>query len=67
MPLSAEAAAAAVNGLIGVDAIDDAWRFYEKVRRGADRRYSRDPHFAANLGRPSLFDWVFVNDGKIAT
>lgn len=67
MPLSTGAVATAVNGLSGADAVEDAWHFYEKVRNGADRKIARDPHFAARLATPSLFDWVPVNDGKIAT
>lgn len=67
MPLSTGAVAAAVNGLIGADAVEDAWHFYEKVRPGVDRRMSRDAHFTARLAKPSMFDWVSVNDGKIAT
>ncbi|MDX5986619.1 hypothetical protein SIL82_20385 [Sphingomonas echinoides] len=67
MPLPTGAVATAVNGLSGSDAVEDAWHFYEKVRHGANRKISRDPYFAARLATPSLFDWVPVNDGKIAT
>lgn len=67
MPLPDRAVAGAVNNLSKADAFEDAWHFYEQVRRGADRKTSRDPHFAARLATPSLFDWVPVNDGKIAT
>lgn len=67
MPLPASAVAGAINSLSRADAFEDAWHFYEKMRRGVDRKISRDPQFSARLTTPSLFDWIPVNDGKIAT
>lgn len=67
MPLTSEAIAAAVNGLVNAGNADDAWRFYSAVYRGTDRRISRDPNFIANLSTPSLFDWQPTNDGTVST
>ncbi|WP_230482006.1 hypothetical protein [Sphingomonas sp. Leaf21] len=66
VPISAEADAAVVKGLIDSNAIDDAWRYYATARKGADRRRSRDAGFDANLSTPSLFDWTAGRDPTLA-
>ena len=65
--LAPSAATATVNGLFRDDAVGEAWRFYTSIRRGADRRSSRDPGFTADLEAPSVFDWTPVNDGTLST
>lgn len=65
LPLSAEADAAAIKGLIDLAAIDEAWRYYASVRPGSDRRKSRDPGFTANLSTPSPFDWTTSIDPNV--
>ena len=65
--LSAGAATATVNALFRDDAVDQAWRFYQSLRPGVDRRRLRDPGFTADLEAPSVFDWTPVNDGTIST
>lgn len=67
IPLTPEAVAAAVNGLVAAGTVDDAWRFYSLMYQGVDRRVSRDPRFTANLSTASLFDWQPVDDGTIST
>ena len=57
------AQASTVNALIAGGHRDAAWSYFAMIRPGADRRRSRDPHFAANLDTPSQFDWTPVNDG----
>lgn len=54
------AAANAVNGLITANAFDSAWDYYRTLRKGADRRYSRDPRFGAQIEIPTAFDWTPV-------
>lgn len=66
VPISAEADAAAIKGLIDSNAIDDAWRYYATARKGVDRRRSRDARFDANLSTPSPFDWKVGRDPNLA-
>jgi len=67
MPVSSEATAAAIQGLIAAGAVDKAWEFYAAIRTGVDRRLSRDPRFTADLSAPSRFDWQPANDQTIVT
>ncbi len=59
--------AAAINELIGDGFADEAWRHYAAIRGGADRRQSRDPHFALASDAPTAFDWAPVSAGGIDT
>jgi len=60
------ARSALTGTLISKDYIDTAWAFYVTTHPGSDRRYSRDPNFAANVSTPSPFDWVSAEDGSIS-
>lgn len=66
VPITAEADAAAVKGLVARGEVQAAWRYYQTIRRGADPRKSRDPHFSASLSTPTLFDWVASSDPSLA-
>lgn len=55
-----------VNLLFDVGNIDQAWRYYAAIRRGAARTRSRDPGFTAMLETPSPFDWATLSDNSIA-
>lgn len=46
--------------------VDAAWRYFASIRPGADRRFSRDPRFSANVLDPLPFDWQPVSDGGIS-
>ncbi len=63
----AGAQTAVVNALVGARRFDDAWRYYATTRPAVVRKRSRDPNFTANLEAPSVFDWVAVNEGGVAT
>jgi tetratricopeptide (TPR) repeat protein len=63
----AAAQANVVNALVAGGQLDEAWRYYAAIRRGADRERSRDPRFAAGLESPSLLDWTPVNTGGVVT
>lgn len=60
------AAAAVVNALISKQQFNRAWSYYASTRKGADRRTSRDPKFAANIDTPTPFDWTPSNDDSIS-
>lgn len=66
-PVPEVASAAIVNLLIFDNLLDDAWSYYASVRRGVDRRQSRDPGFMAQTGASSPFDWAPVNDSGVTT
>lgn len=60
------AQASVVGILLDGGNVDTAWRYYAAIRPGASRTRTRDPHFAAMLETPSLFDWIPVNDGNVS-
>lgn len=65
VPSSAQASA--IAALLATGSADATWAYYASIRRGADRRRSRDPRFDAKLEAPSLLDWVAVNDAGVTT
>lgn len=66
-PVSEGAQVGVVNGLVASGATNEGWSFYASLRRGADRRRSRDPAFTAQLQMPSAFDWAPVaSDGGVS-
>lgn len=67
VPVSDEASARAIVGLIAKGKLDSAWSFYASVRKDADRRMSRDPRFMAALEVPSVLDWTPASSPGIAT
>jgi hypothetical protein len=66
VPVSKDANATVISTLVSRGLVDTAWRYYSSVRGVADRRRSRDPNFAANVGTPSPFDWRPLNEGGIS-
>lgn len=58
VPISARVSA--INMLVRRGYADEAWKYYASERRGADRRRSRDPRFAADLEVPTQLDWIPV-------
>lgn len=62
-----EAQAGLVNSLVARGDGAGAWTYYASIRRGVDRRRSRDPHFSAGLAHPSSFDWTQNNDADLGT
>jgi hypothetical protein len=44
--------------LLNDKATDSAWEYYAMLVPQADRRKSRDPHFAGTMDPPSRLDWV---------
>jgi hypothetical protein len=67
VPVSDQASAAVLNGMISTGLLDEAWSYYASIRPGADRRMSRDSRFTETPDAPSFFDWVAVNDEPIST
>lgn len=67
VPVSSEVDAVMINSLITGDEFARAWDYYAGIRKGVDRRLSRDPGFAVDVDTPSLFDWVPINDGGVTT
>lgn len=65
LPPSAGAHAALLTRLVDNGAPDLAWRYYARLRPGADRARSRDPGFAVALAAPFPFDWVVGTDPGI--
>lgn len=65
--LPAEASAAVLNALIAKNFTDQAWEYYSLIRKGSDRRRSRDPRFTAVIDAPSVLDWVLVNNESSAS
>ncbi len=65
--LNSAAQADLINALLAKDDGPGAWAYYSSIRRGVDRRRSRDPHFVAGLASPSLFDWTQNTDVDLAT
>lgn len=49
-----------VNALMAKGLPEEAWRFYESFRPGADRRRSRNPNFGLSE-TPAVFDWATLN------
>lgn len=62
--VSDAANASAVNALITAGQMDWAWSYFATIRRGADRRRSRDHRFSLNPETASQLDWTLVNDGS---
>jgi hypothetical protein len=67
VPVSEAAHARTVEALIAGRKVDVAWSYYATIRPGANRRQSRDPHFALAISEPSQFDWNAINDGGLVT
>lgn len=67
LPVPEEASALLIAALANKGMWDLAWSYYATVRVGADRRQSRDPDFSTSIKFPSLFDWMPVNGGGVAT
>ncbi len=57
-PVADVAKVNAINNLIVSGAIEDGWRYYQSVRKGATRQRSRDPEFDAALAAASMLDWT---------
>jgi hypothetical protein len=62
-----ELSAKVVDSLIKAGEIAPAWNYYTAFRPGSSRRRSRDPRFLVDPTYPSMFDWVPLGDGIIAT
>ncbi len=60
VPVPEVATANAVNALITAGAFDAAWNYYSALRKGADRRRSRDADFGAQVAVPTALDWTPV-------
>lgn len=61
IPVSPKASAGVLERLIESGDGQSAWSYYTVVRKGADRRKSRDPNFVTDLEVPTAFDWVPVD------
>lgn len=59
--------AAVVSRLLAADDLKTAWSYYASLRKGADRRFSRDPSFTAALESPTAFDWTPLSEGGVVT
>ena len=55
-----------IGRLLSKGYIDSAWHLYASITPGANRRFTRDPNFAANPSPPTPFDWQPVTDSGIA-
>ncbi|WP_174297819.1 hypothetical protein [Sphingomonas bacterium] len=66
-PVSEQARAQAINGLISHGDLDLAWSYYASERPGVDRERSRDPRFGAGPGTPSALDWTPASDNGVST
>lgn len=66
VPIPDDATAALINTLVANDAGEDAWRLYQILHPGTDRRRSRNGRFEGASGTPSLFDWTPVNDAGVS-
>lgn len=66
VPVSHAAHASAINALLGGGFAEEAWNHYATIRRGVDRRRSRDPRFVGAGENPTAFDWSPVNDGGVS-
>lgn len=60
-PVAEGARASVVDALLTTGDRERAWLYYASALRGADRRRSRDPEFAAILEHPSQLDWRVAN------
>lgn len=67
LPITDEPRARLVASMIKQGNVSEAWAYYATFRRGANRRSSRDPKFAADTASPTPFDWVPANDDGITT
>lgn len=56
-----------INALLSGGFTEDAWRYYAAVRRGVDRRRSRDQRFAGADQALTAFDWVPINGSGMNT
>lgn len=59
--------ATVLSRLLAADDMAGAWAYYAALRRGVDRRVSRDPTFSAMLDVPTAFDWVPLSEGGVVT
>lgn len=67
VPVSEGARAETINLLVAHGGPEAAWSFYAASAGITNRSRSRDAHFEAGLQAPSIFDWMPVNDGSVAT
>jgi len=58
VPFPDGADAQLVAVLVASNLIEEAWDYYSSARGGADRRFSRDPHFSLRTLDGAPFDWV---------
>lgn len=65
--VSEEADSLLLRALVANGFLDEAWSYYASVRKGVDRRRSRDEHFAGRIDPPSPFDWVPINEGGVTS
>lgn len=47
-----------LNRLVARNQMDEAWAYYETVRRNVIRNRSRDPDFSLGTDTPTPFDWT---------
>ncbi|MFA9199707.1 MAG: hypothetical protein ACEQR8_00770 [Cypionkella sp.] len=52
-----------VDALAARGLLEQAWRYYARIRPGADRRRSRDPDFRVASDAGAVFDWRTVSEG----
>ena len=62
----ATAQATLVNSLLRSGEMEDAWRYYTKIRGGSNRALSRDPRFMFSRPDKTVFDWN-LTDGSGVT
>ena len=67
VPVPPYGQAAVVSRLLAADDLKTAWSYYASLRKGADRRFSRDPSFTAALESPTAFDWTPLSEGGVVT
>lgn len=67
MTVPPQSQATVLSRLLAADDMAGAWAYYAALRRGVDRRVSRDSTFSAMLDVPTAFDWVPLSEGGVVT
>ncbi len=65
LPVTPLQDARVVDALAARGFYDQAWRYYARIRPGADRRKSRDPDFRVASDAQTVFDWQPFNEGGL--